>query len=744
METDFDTNSCPATEENFAFFEETITLEQIKKSVALGICRLTADVSLPQTKISQMIKLCEHLVKMLGVYFEEKTKSFLTERKTDLAAPETINFLNKFHVEDLFSEVSTRSKQTQFLNNLAVSIPRPVEKLLQTREDIRHIDGIPTKVIVNETFMYIPITETLKLIFRNPQNRKLMTDNLPPYPTLKEYSSFRSGETYQNSEYFKKFPDAIRINLYQDDVELGNALSSRAGINKVSVFDFKIENFPSRWNSSPKTIFPLIYCTSIDSKKHGFNKILEPLIHDLRKLEHGVDVFYGTEKYTIRAVVTMFCGDTLAVHEVFGLMGPMAKFFCRLCTIPRPAFHQNPFQNFPMRTTEWYEFNLEKVNSGVMKPSDCGLKRGNCILNELQYYHITQNFALDTMHDIAEGLVPITIQLVLGHYHKIKSLGFSASFINDRIHLFAYGYIDKKNRPSANFTDEMLSKPSSYKLKQTASQNLLLLRSFPFLFADKVPANCEYMRMIGHLLNITRILMSTIISDHMLVSLEELIRLYEESFYKKFQRRLNKNHHLDHYIQCIKKSGNMKQYNCLVFEQKNKPNKNQSSTCRNFKNICKSLAQRQCFTMAIDMLDNPFTDNITYYGGNLVKREHCNSVCFIDLCVPHVFVPNKATVNGIDFRKNLLVCIKNHENEYYPSYGIIVEIVVMNSAMFLLIKLCKTNGYNDCLEAYEVAVGPTETFVSFEEIHSHTTFAFWSPFGSDKKYVSRRNYCQDY
>lgn len=32
METDFDTNSFPATEENFAFFEEKISLEQIKKA----------------------------------------------------------------------------------------------------------------------------------------------------------------------------------------------------------------------------------------------------------------------------------------------------------------------------------------------------------------------------------------------------------------------------------------------------------------------------------------------------------------------------------------------------------------------------------------------------------------------------------------------------------------------------------------------------------------------------------------
>ena len=116
---------------------------------------------------------------MLGEYFENNTKTFLENHGTDISTPETITFQNQFHLPDLFSDVSTLSKQTNFLNKLAVNIPNPSEKMLQTRDDIRHIDGIPRRVKVNETFMYIPIIETLKLIFRNPQNRELMKDNLP-------------------------------------------------------------------------------------------------------------------------------------------------------------------------------------------------------------------------------------------------------------------------------------------------------------------------------------------------------------------------------------------------------------------------------------------------------------------------------------------------------------------------------------------------------------------------------------
>nr|XP_029713732.1 uncharacterized protein LOC115257890 [Aedes albopictus] len=723
---------------------DTVSLDQITRSIALGICRLSSDVSLPQSKITEMTRLCEMLAQMLGEYFQDNVKTFLEDHDIDPETPETISFLNKFHLPSLFTNVSTLSKQTNFLKTLAVSIPNPSEKMLQTREDVRHVDGIPKKVIVNETFSYIPIIETLKLIFRNPDARHLLNDSECEEPVTKEYTSFRSGETYQNSEYFKQYPDAVRLSIYQDDVELGNALSSRAGINKVSVFDFKVQNFPPKWNSSPKTVFPLMYCTTIDAKKHGYNKLLKPLINDLKKLEEGVTVFYGNESYTIRAVVTMFCGDTLAVHEIFGLLGPMANFFCRVCTIQRPAFHQNPFENFPLRTKEWYDQNMDLVKSGAITPSECGLRPGGCILNELRNFHTTENFALDTMHDIAEGLVPLTVQLVLSHYYKKKELGITAGYINQRIHSFAYGYIDKNNRPSANFTNEMLSKPAAHKLKQTAAQNLLLLRAFPFLFGHKVSANCEYMNMIGHLINITRILMSTIVSEHMLASLEEHIRLYEELFYSKFKRRINKNHHLDHYVLCIKKSGNMKQFNCLVFEQKNKPAKNQSSTCRNFKNICKSLAQRQCFKMIVDILDNPFRDKTSYHGGKIVLREQSRSQRFLDETLVQVFIPKSVTINGIDFRPNLLVCIRNYENEYYPTYGIINEIVVINSKIHFLLKLCKTKTYNTFLEAYEVSVDSDEQLFHLEQIHTHTTFAFWTSHGNSLKFVSRRNYCRDY
>lgn len=253
------------------------------------------------------------------------------------------------------------------------------------------------------------------------------------------------------------------------------------------------------------------------------------------------------------------------------------------------------------------------------------------------------------------------------------------------------------------------------------------------------------MLLIGHLINIVRILMSPIVSDYMLAELEEHISQFQLSFYEHFQKRINKSHHMEHYPYCIRKSGSMKQYNCLAFEQKNKPCKTQTANCRNFKNICKSLAKRQCFSMTLYILENPFTDKVNYKSGKIIHRSETLSDKFLpEFQEDLLFVPTTVTMNGIDFRRNLIVSLTNHNNMLYPTFAIIQEIVIIHNTTNFLVKVCQTTDYNNFYEAYEVEVLEEERFLQDVEVYQHTTFAFWSPYDSQKKFISRRFYCQDY
>jgi len=41
-----------------------------------------------------------------------------------------------------------------------------------------------------------------------------------------------------------------------------------------------------------------------------------------------------------------------------------------------------------------------------------GIKR-NCVLNDLTYFHVTENLVVDAMHDILEGIAPFELGLIL-------------------------------------------------------------------------------------------------------------------------------------------------------------------------------------------------------------------------------------------------------------------------------------------------------------------------------------------
>lgn len=591
------------------------------------------------------------------------------------------------------------------------------------------------------------------MILRNPENRSALSEqtNLNVDETLDEtvtkcYRSFTDGKCFKSNDFFKEHPGAYRIVIYQDDVEPCNALSSRAGNNKVSALYFKVENLPQKFNSSPKSVFPLIYAKSADAKRFGYNAILAPLVEDLKKLEKGVTVHFGRETYIVHAAVVVVAGDTLAVHELFGFLGPSANFFCRECTITRNEFHEDPHTtNYPPKNRKWYEKHLKLLRKKKISSSDCGLKSAGCVLNDLQLYHLTNNHAFDTMHDLAEGVIPITIQLVLSRYYRDKQLGFTVDFINHRLRTFHYGYRDRKNKPAANITAQMLLQPKTHRMKQTASQYLLLLRAFPFLFGHKVPHDCQFMATISILINITRISFSPTVPDFLIAELEFGIKSFYNMYFDLFNRYPNKLHHLSHYPESIKEIGPLQQYDCRVFEAKNKTIKTQMNVAKNYKNVCLSLAKRQTFAQAANIAEHPFKDRMNYKSGKMSLIKDTKSAPMLtyndeDRC----FCPKEMVFNGVQFRANCVVSVKYMDEKHLPIFGEIQEIIVVDDSPKILIVLWETVDFDDVLQAYKVENTDHLQLMSLDNIYCHTTLAFWKKYNDSTHYISKRIYNGDY
>lgn len=588
------------------------------------------------------------------------------------------------------------------------------------------------------------------MFLRDEHNRHMLSsnsyvpdvvDNLNP----KVYNSYTKGQCFENSPYFQQNPDALRLILYDDDAEPCNTLSSRAGNNKIAAMYFKIQNIPNEFNSSKKAVFPLIYAKSIDAKRHGYSRILAPLVDDLKRLEKGVTIFFGSEAYIIKAVVIALAGDTLAVHDLFGFLGPSASLFCRECTITRNQFKDNPFEhNFPRKDEHWYNLNLDKLSKREITTTECGLKVTGCVLNELTTFHVTKNHAFDVMHDLAEGIIPVTVQLVLSCYYRNKKLGFNIDYINHRIKTFSYGFRDRKNKPSSNITAQMLLQPTSHRMRQTASQYLLLLRAFPFLFGHKVPENCQYMGIISVLINITRIAFSPTIPDFLLAELEMDIQSFHNTFFQLFSRRPNKFHHLFHYPDCIKKIGPLVQFDCRVFEGKNKNIKNQMNTACNYKNVCLSLAKRQVFAQAVDIAERPFQNSLEYKSGKMSLVNNLKCAKLLQQKDMDRFVTCKGiNYNGVYFRPNCIISISDKVSEL-PVFGVIKEILVIDNAPQFFIRIWEVVGFDDILQAYEVQDTEESIMIKLHSVHCYTTFSFWMKYNDETRFISRRIYNNDY
>lgn len=170
-------------------------------------------------------------------------------------------------------------------SNYSFKYVEPISILLGKRTEHRKHKNSFRNEEVEETFQYIPLIETLKSILLNKNMREnISTENSS---NTSSFKSYLDTEEYKTSEYFKKYPNALRINLYYDEVELANPIGSKSGIHKVGVLYFTVQNLPEFINSSTQGIFILAVAYHLDIKKYGFCQVVvKCLNHLLLKLKN--------------------------------------------------------------------------------------------------------------------------------------------------------------------------------------------------------------------------------------------------------------------------------------------------------------------------------------------------------------------------------------------------------------------------------------------------------------------------
>lgn len=183
---------------------------------------------------------------------------------------------------------------------------------------------------------------------------------------------------------------------------------------------------------------------SQDLRKYGFDEILKPLIDDVKTLEmEGIEVPFSDSP--LRGTVIQVTGDNLGLHGLFGLVESFsATYCCRFCLTTKEELQSVFTEDNPcliFRTKEIHAEHCAALMENPMLGSTFGVKK-TCLLNTLCFYHISDNYAVDIIMHLLEGVVQYELKLVFQylvnriclwkHCHRIQS--------------FNYGYIELKKQ----------------------------------------------------------------------------------------------------------------------------------------------------------------------------------------------------------------------------------------------------------------------------------------------------------
>lgn len=102
-----------------------------------------------------------------------------------------------------------------------------------------------------------------------------------------------------------------------------------------------IANLPIRLRSTLSSICLAALCKTVHIKQYGYNKVLEPLIRDLKHLK-TTGIFVKRLGSCIKGIVMYVSADNLGAHSLAGYQESFnVEKFCRFCLASLKDFQQH-------------------------------------------------------------------------------------------------------------------------------------------------------------------------------------------------------------------------------------------------------------------------------------------------------------------------------------------------------------------------------------------------------------------
>ena len=501
--------------------------------------------------------------------------------------------------------LSTRYKQDNFFDNHKLAV-KPESVAFGTNFCTN--EGIST--LVYESFQYVSVQKTLRSLMQSKSFIEMMFEDKCIPGVLQD---FVDGERYKTHGLFSDSSKiSIMIQLFYDGLGVTNPLRGHSTLHNIGVFFYTIKNVPNQYNSCFANVHLLALCYAQDLKKYGFKPVLEKFVAEMKFLsEIGFsDAFPVIGEQTIYASLCQVTCDNLALNGILGFIESFScDHFCTICYASQDEI-QTHFreEHFQRRTVQEYNKDVANLVKGTVqgKKHVRGVK-SDCLLNQIGGYHVTDNWSLDIMHIVLEGIVPVELGCIL-HGLCVVDKVVTLDTLNCELHLF-WGKmtVEKKHKP---LQLNKLAEPGQGLLPtMKALQYWTLLKYLPLILGVFVSPSNKHWQFLLHLSHVVDMIfaprftldmiayMKSAVEDH----LTEFVKLYGNNGTVKLRP---KHHFLVHLPSIVLKCGPLVGMSCLRYELKNSFLKRSAHIVCNFTNICRTLAYRHQQRALFSLLSN--------------------------------------------------------------------------------------------------------------------------------------------
>lgn len=346
------------------------------------------------------------------------------------------------------------------------------------------------------------------------------------------------------------------------------------------------------------------------------------------------------------------------------------------------------------RTKESYAIALDKIeiSRNVDLKDTKGIIR-YCALNDLKYFHILDNFNVDVMHDLCEGVVPFLLKNVF-RYCIDNDLFSGEDELRNHALFYDYGTTNSKNIPSAIRFER-------HNLGQNASQLKCLIHHLPYLLQDfeNHPKLRDVWPSVESVLQILQITYSSKITENDLIRLEKAVSTQIKSVQCFSNVRVKPKHHfMLHYANIIRFVGPVIHMSTMRFEMQHKTFTTYARRSNNFINVTKSLASN---FQKSNLLKDPYQYETSH--GKLREEnftEDYKNVLRVTFEKPYqISVTKWLQINSVFYKHGLM--LKETDESYYQ-----IDKILFHSGNFYFLchkfEFVKFNSFLFSAEIQEV------------------------------------------